>query len=142
MGDAERRDRRHRNRELAGNGWIEMSCVLSKGSKHHFFGYYGICPWDRAGKCHLALETDFHTRAPQVDDTYPEGPERKSRLLLYDLETHRLDTLGTFAQMAEATSDWRYDLHPRWANDSQSVTFDSTHEGSRQIHRLSLNQNA
>jgi hypothetical protein len=42
---------------------------LSSGHKHHFFGYYGINPWDRALKNHLALETDFHDQRPDIGDT-------------------------------------------------------------------------
>lgn len=46
---------------------------LSSGPNHHFFGYYGICPWDATGKYHLALETTFHDRAPDVDDVAGVG---------------------------------------------------------------------
>lgn len=40
---------------------------LTSGPAHHFFGYYGINVWDRSGRCHLALETDFHRRPPAPD---------------------------------------------------------------------------
>ena len=46
---------------------------LSNGPKHHFFGYYGINPWDRSGQRHLALETDFHERRPEVGDSATVG---------------------------------------------------------------------
>lgn len=41
---------------------------LSEPSKHHFFGYYGINPWDKSCKYHLSLETDFDDRRPTVKD--------------------------------------------------------------------------
>lgn len=42
---------------------------LTSGPLHPFFGYYGICPWNRAGTYHLALETSFEDRVPEVADT-------------------------------------------------------------------------
>ena len=46
---------------------------LSLGPKHHFFGYYGISSWNRSQKYHLALETDFHRRRPEVGDSAQVG---------------------------------------------------------------------
>ena len=46
---------------------------LSKGPKHHFFGYYGINPWDKSGRYHLALETEFDDRKPESNDIAKVG---------------------------------------------------------------------
>ena len=46
---------------------------LSVGPRHHFFGYYGINPWDRGARYHLALETDFHTHRPLPGDVARVG---------------------------------------------------------------------
>ena len=46
---------------------------LSRGPRHHFFGYYGFNPWDAAGQHHLALETDFHERPPAPTDIAAVG---------------------------------------------------------------------
>ena len=46
---------------------------LSTSPKHHFFGYYGINPWDKSGQYHLTLETDFHTHRPVVSDVASVG---------------------------------------------------------------------
>ncbi len=46
---------------------------LSDSPKHHFFGYYGINPWDKSGQYHLALETDFHTHRPVESDIAKVG---------------------------------------------------------------------
>ena len=35
---------------------------------NHFFGYYGINPWDPSGRFHLALATDFDRRPPMPED--------------------------------------------------------------------------
>jgi len=54
--------------------------ALSPGPKNHFFGYYGINPWDKTIKYHLVLETDFHERRPAVGDYATVG--------LIDRQTH------------------------------------------------------
>lgn len=46
---------------------------LSAGPRHHFFGYYGISPWNETGTHHLALETDFHEHRPAADDVAGVG---------------------------------------------------------------------
>ena len=46
---------------------------LTNPHKHHFFGYYGINPWDYSGEKHLALETDFHTYPPKNTDVANVG---------------------------------------------------------------------
>lgn len=47
--------------------------AISKVNKHHFYGYYGINPWDKSGKYHLSLETDFHERRPEPCDVAKVG---------------------------------------------------------------------
>lgn len=46
---------------------------LTRGPKHHFFGYYEICPWNATDEYHLCLETDFHDRPPGVGDVAGVG---------------------------------------------------------------------
>ena len=60
---------------------------LTEGPAHHFFGYYGINVWDRSGRHHLALESDFHRRPPT--------PADRARVGLVDLES------GAFERIAE-----------------------------------------
>ncbi len=62
---------------------IDFSAKVNKLSispKHHFFGYYGINPWDESSQYHLASETDFHTHRPVASDVANVG--------LVDRETH------------------------------------------------------
>lgn len=63
---------------------------LTAGPAHHFFGYYGINPWDRSGRYHLALESDFHRRPPT--------PEDKARVGLVDAAD------GAFEPLAETAA--------------------------------------
>jgi hypothetical protein len=41
---------------------------LTHGPKHHFVGYYGICPWNENNDLVFCLETDFADRAVEADD--------------------------------------------------------------------------
>ncbi len=42
--------------------------AVTRGPRHHFFGYYEKSPWDATGRYLLALETDFNDRPPRADD--------------------------------------------------------------------------
>ncbi len=42
--------------------------ALTTGPNHHFFGYYGISPWNRSGRRLVCLETGFQDRMPRPDD--------------------------------------------------------------------------
>ncbi|MGB2806689.1 MAG: hypothetical protein WBC22_03035 [Sedimentisphaerales bacterium] len=42
--------------------------TLTSGPKHHFFGYYGICPWNKSGKYVLSLESGFVNHFPSREE--------------------------------------------------------------------------
>jgi hypothetical protein len=84
---------------------------------------------------HNAFSADYRW---VVCDTYPEGPHRESRLLLHNRKTLQTRQLGSFAHPACIRGDWRCDLHPRWSRDGKIITFDSVHEGTRQIYAVDL----
>ena len=67
-------------------------------------------------------------------DTYPRGTERLAQLMVYNIAENRKIVLGEFHHEEQFTGDIRCDLHPRWAPDGKTITFDSVHEGSRQIY--------
>lgn len=46
---------------------------LSRGPQHHFYGYYGINPWDPSLRYHLALETRSHEHRPVPEDMAAVG---------------------------------------------------------------------
>lgn len=71
-------------------------------------------------------------------DTYPRGPERLAQLMVYNIAENRKIVLGEFHHETQFTGDIRCDLHPRWAPDGKTITFDSVHEGSRQIYLVDL----
>lgn len=91
----------------------------------------GSLPPDR----HKAFSPDFRWVAC---DTYPEGPEFRRRLLLYDSASRSAAALGSFAHQPAIKGDWRCDLHPPWSRDGPLISFDSAHEGSRQIYEADV----
>ncbi len=51
------------------NGIITVpNKAVTHGPKHHFFGYYDVCPWDESGRYMLAMEVDFAERMPKQGD--------------------------------------------------------------------------
>jgi len=66
---------------------------VTQGPTHHFFGYYGIFPWDPSGRYLACLESDFADRLVEADD--------KARICLIDLET------GQLRHLTETTS-WNF----------------------------------
>ncbi|MDE0468387.1 MAG: hypothetical protein OYL97_15135 [Candidatus Poribacteria bacterium] len=71
-------------------------------------------------------------------DTYPRGTERLAQLMVYNIAENRKIVLGEFHHEERFVGDIRCDLHPRWAPDGKTITFDSVHEGSRQIYLVEL----
>ena len=71
-------------------------------------------------------------------DTYPRGTERLAQLMVYNIAENRKIVLGEFHHEEQFVGDIRCDLHPRWAPDGKTITFDSVHEGSRQIYLVEL----
>lgn len=56
---------------------VELTAVpvrpVSRGPKHHFFGYYDKCPWDATGRYLLAHEMPFADRQPKPGEAVALG---------------------------------------------------------------------
>lgn len=65
--------------------------TLTHGPKHHFFGYYGMCPWNKSQSRLICLESDFQDHLPKPGEPGAVG--------LVDQET------GEFKQVGE-TRAW------------------------------------
>jgi hypothetical protein len=93
--------------------------------------------WDPVGTG--VLPQDGHSavspngRWVACDGRFRPG-ERTLSLMLYEFATGSHTMLGHFSHPAQYTGVCRCDLHPRWSRDGHAVTFDSVHEGSRQIY--------
>ena len=91
---------------------------FSNGPKNHFFGYYGINPWNSDQAYHLALETDFHDRIPTPNDIASVG--------LVDHQTGNFTALATTSafnlqqgtMMHWINTDWGEELtYNDWEGD-------------------------
>ena len=60
--------------------------TLTKGPKHHYFGYYGICPWNKSGRHLICLESDFQDRMP--------APGEAAAIGLADSQTGRFEKVA------------------------------------------------
>lgn len=47
--------------------------AVTRGPKHHWFGYYDKCPWDKTGRYLLAMENDFCDRQPNPGERITVG---------------------------------------------------------------------
>jgi len=67
--------------------------AITHGPRHHFFGYFGLQPWDATGRFLLCLEVPFSNRPPTSRD--------KAIVGMVDLENSEFIRLGT-------TSAWNF----------------------------------
>src|SRR5688572_26092522 len=47
--------------------------TLTSGPGHHFFGYYGIPPWNASGKRLVCLESSFQDHMPSAEEAAVVG---------------------------------------------------------------------
>lgn len=93
-----------------------------------------------------AIDPDFFVRdghnsySPDLEwmlyDSYPIDGYRE--LYLYDLTTHRGGLLGSYWVKPGCDGDIRCDLHPVWAPNGYTISFDSVHEGFRALYTMDL----
>jgi hypothetical protein len=75
-----------------------------------------------------------------ITDTYPDRA-RFSNLFLYNLKDGTLQLKASFRQPCRYKKEMRIDLHPKWSFDSQSVFFESGHEGTRRLYEIIIDSN-
>ncbi|HOZ49523.1 MAG TPA: hypothetical protein PLO37_13965 [Candidatus Hydrogenedentes bacterium] len=92
--------------------------TLTRGPKHHFFGYYGICPWNASGRYLVGLETTFQDRFP--------SPGERAAIGLADPET------GAFRTVTD-TAAWNFQqgamLHWNPTAPEHEILFNDVVEG-------------
>ncbi len=92
--------------------------LLTSGPLNHFFGYYGICPWNKKESHILSLETTFIDRLPKKGEAAAIG--------LVDVNT------GNFEQLT-STLAWNMQQgammhwHPKFPN--QKIIYNDINEG-------------
>ncbi|MGI6240157.1 MAG: hypothetical protein ACOYI5_11110 [Christensenellales bacterium] len=90
--------------------------------------------FQRDGHCSYAPDGEF-----MLYDSYI-FPDFTRQLYLYNLRTKKGGLLGIYAVPACCQGDIRCDLHPVWAPDSHTISFDSVHEGFRGVYRMDLTE--
>lgn len=74
-----------------------------------------------------------------LNDTYPQGRDRRQELYLYHVPTGTRRDLGAFAAPAAYGRELRCDLHPRCNRDGRRLVIDSAHAGQgRQMYLLDI----
>lgn len=68
----------------------------------------------------------------------PLNRNHERTLVVADPGRRRSYDIGRFAEMRDLSGPLRCDLHARWSRSGQSVCFDSTHAGSRQMYMVDL----
>jgi len=83
---------------------------MTRGPKHHFFGYYAICPWDATGRYLLCMESDFSDRNV--------APGDEAALCLIDTQTGEMKQLAT-------THAWNFQQGAlvHWVGDRPEVVY-------------------
>lgn len=103
---------------------------ITRGPRHHFFGYYDKCPWDVTGRYMLCLETDFADR--------PVNGTQAARVMLVDL----YHPAGPSLTLLDETLAWCWQQGNmlQWMNGSKrEVIYNALNDGAfvsvvRDIH--------
>lgn len=82
------------------------------------------------GDSHLCMSPDGRHA---VGDRYPDA-QNQAALFLFDPADNTQTALGHFYHHHYYRGDIRCDLHPRWSADGSCISFDSIHNGSRQVY--------
>lgn len=73
-----------------------------------------------------------------ITDTYANKIGYQ-KLLLYDLINKKTHIVGEFkVDSYLKNKNLKYDLHPRWNNNSNKISIDSSHDGSRQSYIIDI----
>jgi len=105
--------------------------VVTKGPKHHWFGYYDKLQFDPSGRFLLGMSVDFEHRSPRPDDVIEVG--------LVDLQDNdRWTKLGTSKAWC-----WQQGCMLQWLPGSDSEIIWNDRDGDRFVsHVLDVNTGA
>ena len=98
--------------------------ALTKGPKHHWFGYYDKWEFDAASRYVLGMQVDFEHRSPRADDVI--------RIGMIDIEDgDRWTELGTSSAWC-----WQQGCMLQWVPGSSSQVIWNDREDGQYVSRL------
>jgi hypothetical protein len=71
-------------------------------------------------------------------DSYPDR-SRIQHLYIYDMIKDEIEKIGSFLSPMKFFASNRCDLHPRWSYCGKEIFFDSTHEVTRKLYKMNIN---
>lgn len=75
-----------------------------------------------------------------VTDTYPDKDStRYQHILLLNMATDDVKSLGVYPEPIAYKDGWRADIHCRWSPKGDMIGFNSTHNGTRQVYIFHVN---
>lgn len=117
-------------KELKGPHWWGGNYIM-KDKTHE--GYLIADGWF-TGDNHMSFSPD---RKLMLTDKYPlkDGTQP---IRIYSFEKNICVNMGYFHSIKRDSTDLRCDLHPRWNQDGSMISFDSTHEGRRDVYVMDI----
>lgn len=103
--------------------------AMTRGPRHHWFGYYDKCPVDRTGRYLLAHASDFAARQPRPGEPLTLG--------VVDLD----GATATLHPLATTTAwSWQQGAQLQWLGPSfdREIVFNTHHEGRPRAARLDV----
>jgi hypothetical protein len=110
----------------AGGGQDKLPPVraITRGPKHHWFGYYDKRLFDPTGRYVLGMEVDFEHRSPKPDDVIKVG--------MVDLQDH-----DRWIELGQSTAwCWQQGCMLQWRPGSQSEVIWNDRQGDAYVCRL------
>jgi hypothetical protein len=103
---------------------LAPSRVITRGPKHHWFGYYDKLQFDPSDRYVLGMEVDFEHRSPGPDDVVTVG--------MVDLEDG-----DRWIELGESRAwNWQQGCMLQWRPGSESEVLWNDREGDRFVCRL------
>lgn len=91
---------------------------ITKGPKHHFFGYYDKHQWDVTNRYLLTHETDFINRSPRPDDRIP--------ICVIDSENQQLNYVSSTTAWC-----WQQGSMLQWLPQTENLIIHNDRVGDR-----------